>query len=418
MFSRWAAALIALSLPLSACVLVDLSRNLEVLQQRAFISGVIEDGGRSKGDPLVVLLIDHGDNVPKVQSYQVLAQPGRFEFEAPPGRYALAAYEERSQDLAYAPGERAGHYRQGKAFEVRPRERLGSIVIRIDTPDSEAFAYLADLTKHGRFSTVLDDAWMQLGKVVSLDDPRFSDELGAMGMWRPVEFMAQRNADIYFLEEYDPKRTPVMFVHGYSATPRKFRTLAAGLDHTRFQPWFVYYASALPVASSAGFLSQWLDDLRVRFRVRELHVVAHSMGGMVALSALQQQDPQVEWPSAVRTFVSISTPWAGHEAIELAVNNSPVVMPAWVDLQTGSPFLQNLFLKPQPVGLDFHLIFSIKKGNSILLAENNDGTVTLASQLRMEAQEEAETVFGFNEGHNSIVESQAVVERLNGLLGK
>jgi len=52
------------------------------------------------------------------------------------------------------------------------------------------------------------------------------------------------------------------------------------------------------------------------------------------------------------------------------------------------------------------------------LGKANDGTVTVASQLRPAAQHEAARVEGFNETHMSVLESTAVSERLNELLGQ
>jgi hypothetical protein len=48
--------------------------------------------------------------------------------------------------------------------------------------------------------------------------------------------------------------------------------------------------------------------------------------------------------------------------------------------------------------------------------ESGDGTVTIASQLRPEAQEEARTLRGFDETHTGIVASPAVAAHLGEIL--
>ena len=51
------------------------------------------------------------------------------------------------------------------------------------------------------------------------------------------------------------------------------------------------------------------------------------------------------------------------------------------------------------------------------MGEGNDGTVTVASQLRPAAQENAVRIEGYNETHMGVLESQAVSQKVNALLG-
>jgi hypothetical protein len=68
-------------------------------------------------------------------------------------------------------------------------------------------------------------------------------------------------------------------------------------------------------------------------------------------------------------------------------------------------------------GVPHYLMFSYRQGG-VSLGEANDGTVTVASQLRAAAQQGAMRVEGFNESHMSVLESAAVAARLNELLGR
>jgi hypothetical protein len=49
---------------------------------------------------------------------------------------------------------------------------------------------------------------------------------------------------------------------------------------------------------------------------------------------------------------------------------------------------------------------------------SGDGTVSVASQARLEAQEQARTVRALDYGHTQILRSPEVVERVNGLLAQ
>ncbi len=61
-----------------------------------------------------------------------------------------------------------------------------------------------------------------------------------------------------------------------------------------------------------------------------------------------------------------------------------------------------------PDNIDYYLFFSFKGGRNPFTNGNDDGTVSLVSQLQSKAQEAAIKTFGFNEDHMSILLSQDV----------
>jgi hypothetical protein len=64
----------------------------------------------------------------------------------------------------------------------------------------------------------------------------------------------------------------------------------------------------------------------------------------------------------------------------------------------------------------FHLLLGFRmKGSS---ATANDGTVSVASQARLEAQEQAASVRAFDSGHTEILSSPEVIAHVNRLLGE
>jgi len=149
-------------------------------------------------------------------------------------------------------------------------------------------------------------------------------------------------------------------------------------------------------------------------------VVAHSMGGLVSRSFLLRHfDEAGNFP--IPLFISIATPWNGHAAAQLGVEHAPAAVFSWIDLAPGSRFLHELFYsgvttdaarRNLPKNLENHLLFSF------IDSEAGDGTVSLASQLRPEAQDEADRLYGFQQSHMGILSTPDTVKVLNQLLDK
>jgi pimeloyl-ACP methyl ester carboxylesterase len=262
-----------------------------------------------------------------------------------------------------------------------------------------------------------------VGKVTTLDDPRFDFETARKGIWEFYDFLAEGHAGIYFLEEYDPQRIPVLLVHGIGGTPRQFATLIGSLDRTRFQPWLLYYPSGGRLDTVVAWMDQLFTRLEVEFRFEKAAVVAHSMGGLVSRGfVLRHHD--ADGSDAVRTFVTISSPLGGMESAGEGVAHSPIVVRSWYGLAPGNPYLEGLFYKDPatrserrrlPPHVAYHMLFGFSGGG---MSGSSDGTVSLASQLRAEAQEEALSLRGYDEDHTSILHRPAVTTRLNEILAE
>jgi len=245
---------------------------------------------------------------------------------------------------------------------------------------------------------------LQLGTVAGLDDARFDREKARDGMWKPMSFVRDGLAGIYFLQPYAANRTPVLLVHGMAGTPRDFAALVQGLDRNRFQPWVAYYPSGLDLDVVAVALQNMLNRLWLQHRFTELHVVAHSMGGLVTRSFIRECREAGEC-RYLRTFTSISSPFGGAAAAQKGVEHSPVVMPVWRDMSPKGSFVTDLFTQPLPVGVQHHLVFGYR-----------DTTVPLASQLPLQAQRQAASVRGFDDDHMGILEDPLVAEHVNAIL--
>ncbi len=232
----------------------------------------------------------------------------------------------------------------------------------------------------------------------SLDDQFFDPLYGEMGMYDPKKFFAHTQRFIFTLEKLDPDKTLVIFVHGVAGTPRDFKYLVDGLDRKRYQPMFYFYPSGMPLQKLASLLSDIMKVLEEdkQFHIKRAIVVAHSMGGLVSLSALNEFYLN-NASTFVKGYISFNTPYGGVESAKKAVESAPAVLAAWRDVAPGSPFLERLYQGSATRKMPFHLFFGYETGKS------SDGTITLQSQLEQKVQLVAHKVHGFNASHVGIL---------------
>ena len=80
-----------------------------------------------------------------------------------------------------------------------------------------------------------------------------------------------------------------------------------------------------------------------------------------------------------------------------------------------NPFLIALPKTALPPECEYSLFFSYRGGWKFS-SEANDGTVAVSSELSMPIQRQAAHVLGFNETHDTILESPEVATQLNAIL--
>ena len=263
------------------------------------------------------------------------------------------------------------------------------------------------------------------GELADLSDPKFDPSREAEGLWKPFDFILDDRPGIYFLEPYNPRKIPVLFVHGIEGTPRDFEPLIAKLDRRNLQPWVYFYPTGADLDAIAEHLSQLVSKLRVQYDFKRLQVVGYSMGGLVSRAFIQKY-LQSTGREDVDLFVSISTPWGGDDLAALAANHVPIVVHSREDVASGSPFLTGLFYADSPHArarrsmqgrLGYYLVFTYQR-DSVKPGASGDRVVTLASQLRLEAQDEAVRIYGFDEDHASVLASPRVAATLNELFAR
>ena len=252
------------------------------------------------------------------------------------------------------------------------------------------------------------------GDFASLNEAKFQPETGTKGMWEPEAALMDGSTGLYLAEPFDPARTPVVFVHGIGGSPQDFKKLIPALDRSRYQAWFFAYPSGFRLGKASTALATLLDLTMKRYGVSKVHIVAHSMGGLVSrdailkITALQDGRP-------VGRFVSISTPFGGHAAAKSGLRHLRYPVPSWIDMAPGSAFLVELWKQKLPC--PHWLIFGYDTKPVPWLTLNNDTVVDLESTLYRPAQEEAVRVIGLKKDHESILTAHETAEKMNEFLG-
>ncbi|HEX7811667.1 MAG TPA: alpha/beta fold hydrolase [Burkholderiales bacterium] len=412
-------------------------------QQRKIDSACrIQGSVRTQGDkadahPLVVVLARLAGDDPTrrnswtVADHFVLEQAGRWQFAAGAGTYGILAFEDANANLRYESGEPFLRGDPAKLIACKAGETFADIALVIpadgrprEEGDIDVTALQARPASDQMQATLGEVT--AVGEIASLDDPRFTDEVGVMGLWRPFDFLFEYRPGIYLLEPYDPQKIPVLFVHGITGHPANFRSIVGHLDRSRYQPLLYFYPSGGHLGLIADHLAQTMMKLEARYGFRKFYVVAHSMGGLTARGFILRHKslaPRVEIP----LFISLSTPWAGHKGASYGVEMSPAVVRVWYDMAPGSEYLHSLYYSdPQTrkvrvtlaPGTAHHLLFSFKSSSTVAIGEANDDTVTVSSELLWDAQRDAVRVYGFDETHMGILDSAGALTLIGELMNK
>lgn len=412
---------------LSGCGLLDVQEQHEKIASYCQIYGTVKPE-IDNGKKLVVALFKfNGGDIKNRGNWSLFDhfvndQPGQWYFSTASGKYLVAAFKDVNSDLIYQLDEPALAPVPENMIDCQPGGAKIDISLLIPEQGRTKAEAPLDISKlQTRSSKQQLDISLgqvtQIGVLASLDQPRFADEVAEQSLWRPLDFLIDGNAGLYFLEPYSATKMPVLFVHGLNGTPRNFSYLIERLDRTRFQPWVVYYPSGAYIDNVASYIEQMLQQLQAKYQFDKIAVVAHSMGGLVSRNLIFKHQDNAR-NQTIPLFVSISTPWNGHDAAKLGVDHAPTPVYSWEELAPGSRFLKQLFYtgnqsetrRRLPDTMAKHLLFSF------INSEAGDGTVSLASQLRAEAQDETDRLYGYQASHMGILNSPEVAHQINLLL--
>lgn len=400
--------MIASCILFSGCTLLEVEKESKEVDSSTVLVGWVSETKKFTGPIIVAAYQGKNESFSAVHCTQ-LHETGGYELIVPNGNYELLAFGDSNKNLRFDEGEPIGRYLGADSVKAVGTGVVGQLDIALKWGDVQL-----PIAPGTGFSDcgIQQNHSTQAGAIVNLDDRLFSREYGNKAYWKPMEFYREVGGNIYFLEPYDPKKIPILFVHGAAGSPQDWRYFFEHMDRSRYQPWFFYYPSGAAIDSMAHLLSWKIFTLSLKYRFKKLHIVAHSMGGLVVRSFLLDHNRHAE---KIGLFVSLATPWGGEPSAELGVKYSPGVVPSWIDMQPQGNYMQSLFKRKLPSSIDYYLLFGFK-GGSNLLRPNNDGVVNLASTLRSAAQAEAKQVYGFDEDHVSILTSNQVVTQLETIL--
>ncbi|WP_372384497.1 esterase/lipase family protein [Vibrio sp. BS-M-Sm-2] len=247
----------------------------------------------------------------------------------------------------------------------------------------------------------------RIGRIVEWGDPAFSDQAKEMGMWQPLSFVENDYVGLFFLEPYQEDKIPVLYIHGMGGSGRDFEQMISALDKEKYQAWVINYPSALSHTLLAHSIAGIMRQLHKNHDYPPIHIVAHSMGGVIVKRYLDICSSSNRC-DLVNSFTSIASPFNGVSSAAAGVKYSPVVMPSWRDLSPSGKAIQNLFSSPAQQSIPPHLlVFAYQKSPSTR-GESSDGTILLSSQLRLEAVNQAHSLYGVNENHIDVLSSSDV----------
>ncbi|MEZ8781213.1 lipase family alpha/beta hydrolase [Vibrio splendidus] len=342
-------------------------------------------------------------NKGEVDGYDGIIDSDSIHLHVSNNIHYLLIFEDKNQDLTLQADE---------AFSVinlRDHQDRSTIEVSLTVNESEAPRAFVDRSLSSLLKIELD--LIDIGTVVSLEAPPFDRKNGKLGMWQPLTFLLEDNAGLYFLSEFDPNKIPILFVHGINATALDFAPLIEKVDQSKYQIWVFNYPSGLSLALNSKGLNNLMHTVLTEYKIQQLHVVAHSMGGLVATNSLRQCriGQLCDFVSSVAT---ISSPFGGVESAKQGVEYSPVVMPAWVDLNPDGKFIADLLIDSSKIHIPHFLAFGYNSGD-LFNTNSNDGVINLSSQLSRPAQLHASQTLGYNETHLSILDNDDLFEDLS-----
>ena len=404
--------LILLAATVTSCSFAKLRKDLVNVDQAIHLFGgkVTSVDLDSRSIIVVAFAESQGD---RILGFNLMSGPGEFQFRSERQPTYFFGFDDRNKDLIFQASE-PYVWADGGRPQDPEKASTEAMTIPIVIAENNQSPIPQQLVGEPLGSHWDDNQRFNIGTVSSLANPLFSMEQAKKGLWQPFAFVEDGGTGIHFLEPYDPDRIPILFVHGVNGSPQNFTALIESIDRSRFQPWVLSYPSGLRLSLVAEGLQQMLEVLHRQHDFDSLHLVAHSMGGLVSRGSVNLC-AQTDTCKYLRTYTTLSTPWGGVASAQSGVEWAPTVVPVWRDLDPASDFITSLFDTPLPEDLPYHLIFGFRQ-DSIFGSQSSDGVIVLSSQLRDAAQEQAQTIRGYDEGHVSILSSEAVARKLNQIL--
>jgi pimeloyl-ACP methyl ester carboxylesterase len=171
-------------------------------------------------------------------------------------------------------------------------------------------------------------------------------------LWRPFGWLPPR------ITPGDAGKPPVLLLHGLFQNRSCLLLLQRQLQRAGYRTMSINTPPWHDLATLTNRVGDGVNRLRVATGADRVHLVGHSMGGILARSYLQTSG--TEW---VANCVTIGAPHTGSQLAVFAVSRlGRALLP-------GSPLLAQLNTAPLPTGIKLTAIFS-SDDNIIVPAEN------------------------------------------------
>ncbi len=185
----------------------------------------------------------------------------------------------------------------------------GTVQLRlvfIDTSVCEDFTITVEAVKNTRTNLALD---------FSTPLACFLNELSQRNLLVQMlnPFDQESTDGLYMVEPYNPKKIPVVFIHGLMSSPETWVQMINSLKNDpqirkRYQFWFFYYSTGAPVIHSAKKLREALFAAQKEFcttpeatrNFNKMVLAGHSMGGLLT-RVMVQQDPHYIFEQLLHT---------------------------------------------------------------------------------------------------------------------
>lgn len=417
--SRWILLLsVALCAALgSSCSLIRLKQEVGKLNERGVVA--IHTMPAPGAAPIYAVAWPANTRLTnEMVGFQQVASDGNAVFLLLQSRkYDIGVFEDRNGNGTYEGGEPAALAREVQPTAINDPTVTARVIELVLTTTNLTVPHGQTLQLPRENQELGEALPIRIGEIADLDDPQFAAPVGDIGMWQPFEFLRQHGFAIYFLEKYDPKKLPVLFVYGISGSFQDWRPILEKLDRKKYQPWLFLYPGGFRLDKSANTLAALMVLLQQRYPFEQMAVVAHSMGGLVARGAIQRAVQQ-SGTNFISEFVSLSTPWGGHAAAQMGVKYLEYPVPAWRDMAPNSDYLRNITATALPVGTRHHLIFGFKTSGGLGLPNDNDGVVGVASELVVPIQEQAASLLGLPLDHAEILRAPLVLKKIETVLSR
>lgn len=386
------------------CSFQEIYKQTQIIENESYIRGNITLTSDQKG-VLIAQLYRDEKGIPVLEELALASEKGDFLFIIDPGTYYIVVFIDINNDGLYQDQEEHGNfYGIPSKISVSPRQTVTLETITISGQIPTAGTQVETITK-------IKAVWKNIGMVTELNDPRFSRDYYALGLWKPIDFLEQAEGGLFFLQEYHSDKIPILLVHGVNGGPADWEKVIEGLDRQLFQPWVFYYPSGLRLETISEYLVEAVSRLQNKYGFKEFYVISHSMGGLVTRSFVKKYIEHNPANSRrLGLVMTVNSPMAGMPAAASGVKHSPIVVPSWRDVEPGSAFLKDVHAWNWPQEIPYHLVFSY------ISTESGDGVVALQSQVPLKLQSESIRMYAFNNNHSGTLSDDNFVDLLNKIL--